>query len=126
MKKLAKLVVGFIALVISVNASAQTYTLHPGIDINLDFKPGVSKTLSNPMFWSMTVSCTLTTEKTQVLMQAKAIKKGASLEGQTLKQGQTKEMIVHNSQVINIKADGSAKIELTNLSDGMLSAKCKV
>lgn len=124
MRKLVLSILGFIIVSLSFSVHAQTYTLHPGIDLSMKFPPGQENVVANPLFWSLTIKCKMHASNAQTLMQAKAIKKGGTLGGQTIKQGQTKQMMINNGQSLSIKVDGSAKIGLTNLSDQLISAKC--
>lgn len=124
MKKILTILIGFFIYSCSLSVNAQSYTLSPGIDVNMDFPPGIANELSNPLFWSTTIRCSVSAPEPQTLMRAKAIKKGVIINGQNLIQGQTQQISVANESTLIITVDGRAKIELTNLSEHLLNVKC--
>jgi len=120
-----KNVVVCVALALGINAAnASQYAMT--IDQNYQFPPNEKQSISNPLFWKVTISCKVATPDSEDKLYAKVIKKSGKINGQKLKKGETLTLPVKNGDKFTIEADGSAKVEITNLGHSLLKAKCSV
>jgi hypothetical protein len=126
MKKIISYAVGVFLSTTIIPSHATTYYAYPGITIDVDFKSNETQTIKNPFFWKISLSCTLNSQKRIIPIEAKAVKKSATINNHVLKEGESIRHDLNVSDKLNIKADGSSQFSITNLSDVSASAKCKV
>jgi len=113
------------SLAMGVNSTyASQYAMT--IDQSYQFPPNVKQSISNPVFWKVTLSCKVSTPDSEDKLYAKVTKKSGKINGQKLKVGETLTLPVKNGDTFTIEADGSAKVEITNLGHSLVKAKCLV
>lgn len=123
MKKLSLFCAGAL---LSTSIMAQNYSMWPNMDINYTLKPGIPETFHNPVAWTVDAKCTLIAAKevTTIELVAEVVSGSGKLNGNVVSEGYKATYTFKNGQVLNLSADGYAEVELTNISNQQVEAKC--
>ena len=122
MRKLSLLAASALLSLSSVGFAGQTIMLAPAVTKKYDLKAHDTTTISNPLFWSVTVNCSI--DKTASLT-ATVLKKSGRINGKKMSKGESMTMLVHPGEKFEIKADGGAKVSMLNHEDYAVKAQCK-
>ena len=88
-----------------------------------DFVPNVPQTISNPLFWGISASCTLTSPDASDVLTGKMTAGNGTLNGQVVPaEGLT--LTIKNNDVLAITCSEEAGVELTNLGTSTVHAQC--
>lgn len=111
---------------ISANSMASTQALPTrGLDIQYDFEPNIPQTLINYSLWTITASCTVSTEDDSDELRVTGIRGSGEINGQVITAGKQLTLIVQKGQQFTLSAKSGAKVELTNLGKHTLTTACK-
>lgn len=122
MKKVHTLIATALLGMSSLAFAGQTVLLSPTITEKYDLKAHDTTTISNPLFWSVTVRCSI--DKTASLT-ATVLKKSGTINGKKMSKGDSMTLLVNPGESFEIKADGGAKVEMLNHEDYTVKAQCK-
>lgn len=87
-------------------------------------KPNDAQEISNPLLWTISVSCQITTVDESDLIHAQILKGSATLNGEDI--GTGKDISVKSSDKITITAKKSTKASLTNNGTSDVIADCSL
>ena len=87
------------------------------------FLPQHPVSLENPLPWYLEAHCSMITDKENMLYGVMKKKKG-SINGKTLKQGESMSVLIKNNEMLHIGADAGAKIEIVNNGESLITAVC--
>lgn len=103
---------------------AGTHTIYPGFKQELTIEPFQSQRISNPFFWSMKLTCQVTSNVSPMRLKVELIKKSGRVDGTQLKQGQSIEIPLNYHQQFKIEASANAQVDIISLSNQSISATC--
>lgn len=97
-----------------------------GLSQTYEFYPNIPTQVENPLFWTLDTLCTISTPDERDSLTGKMMRKTASLNGSKLKTGESMVLDVHHADVLHIRADYGAKIQITNHGYSLVKAECKI
>lgn len=101
-----------------------THNLSVGQTLDLDFPSKALQSLSNPLPWSVTVACKVTSQTTNATAYFEMKKGSGSINNMPLSKGDTVYKKINTGDAINVTAGKYAEINITNLSDATVKLKC--
>ena len=90
-----------------------------------DFEPNVAQSVSNPLLWSITATCTLICTDASDVLSGKMLSGTGSFNGQTLPDAGS-QITVKNGDTLAIGASGEAEVSITNLGASNIHADCNL
>ncbi|MFA5960090.1 MAG: hypothetical protein WC785_06200 [Tatlockia sp.] len=116
------------SVLLSANCLAMTYELVPnqGLNYEIELPPNEAQTLANPLFWTVTANCTISTEDQNNEILIEVMNKTGKVNGTSLSQGESLLVNVHSGDQFIISADSGAKVKMTNQGKGSVTASCTV
>ena len=116
----------FAATSISTSAySVSNYTLLTATSMVFKFPPHEPQLLHNQLYWPISADCTISTKDHSDELQAKAIKNTGTVNGINLiVNAGYFPIIVRSGEILHITAESRARIEIMNMGNEMVIAKC--
>lgn len=114
------------ALLFSANCLAINYDLIPGVSLDYDIPPNKPLEFTNVWFWTITATCSASTEDSSDNVLIEALSKTGRINGKVISQGETLVLPVHSGDKLEISADSGAKVRLTNQGEHTLHISCSV
>lgn len=124
---LRKLRCGLFAIqaLLSVNVMAAHHEFAPaGVSIEYEFPPNNPQEISNSFFWTITSTCTVHTKDQSDDLYVEILKKSGKINGQSLSQGDTITLTLHDKDKFVITAESGAKVRLINQGQSTIVANC--
>lgn len=121
-----------LGIVVSVFATP-SHALKPEIYIGqangVEFvlPPNEAQIFTNIFMWTINANCQMQCDKNEVnTVQFKVLKKSGSLNGESLKTGDSRTIDIHSKDEMIISANPSGKVELKNIGKTTIHAYCNV
>jgi hypothetical protein len=92
---------------------------------SLDFAPNVPQSITNPLFWSISANCKITTIDASDSMSGKMASGSGTLNGQTIPDAGLK-LTVKTGDTMAITATAYAAVTITNLGTSNVHADCSL
>lgn len=89
--------------------------------------PNDAQVFTNVFMWTINANCEIECDKgTTNTVQFKVLKKSGSLNGESLKSGDSRSVDVNSKDEMHISAHPGAKVELKNIGKTAIHAYCNV
>jgi hypothetical protein len=88
------------------------------------FQPNVPININNPLFFSVTAHCKITTAGTNQTLFGEMTKGNGELNGK--KVGSGLDVVLNNNSILKIKASGYATVKITNKGTTDIIASCSL
>ena len=126
MVKITSFAVAVLMLLTHQTLYAAEHMIGPNMEVSIEFQPNQEQTISNPLFWSISMACELDSNAESVPITAEAIKNATTINDYFLEEGKRLFTTLKISKMLYLKADGSAKVTLTNHAKHLVTATCRV
>mgnify|MGYP000287742358 CR=1 FL=1 len=121
MKNSCKLFI-FLFAAVAYNQILMAQTLNLSSIGHYVFVPNKPVTIKNPLFWSVSATCTLTTQDASDTLSGKMLSGSGKLNGKDVGSGLSVQ--VKNDDKLKIWASGRAEVQITNLGQSPITANC--
>lgn len=98
---------------------SQVHAKH--VDVML--APNATKTVTNHYAWAVNATCNIQCDKQQKI-KISVLNNDGSVNGEPLKEGHSKKVIVHGQEAIKVSAQPGTTVSLKNLGTGPVNASC--
>lgn len=127
MKRIALYTFATLLTLVSWTNYANNTQAHPmNYTYEYDFTPHASQEFQSPFPWEVKVSCTMTTQDDEDLVQGKLISSKVTLNGKKYKQGEQLTLPIHNGDKFKITAGKFIKGRVENMGENSIHIKCKL
>ncbi|MFC3909349.1 hypothetical protein ACFORL_09730 [Legionella dresdenensis] len=113
------------ALLATDTAVARVHELAPRMTLKYTLEPGQPEVLTNFTLWTINAECTINTEDDADIIHVRALNRSGEIDNIKLKTNEELDVLVRNNQVLKLKAESAAKVELVNNGEHVLVATCK-
>lgn len=103
---------------------AAHYTLQAGPPMEYSLPPHEPQEFTNFYMWRIKASCQIITEEPEVSITFRIMRKSGVVNHVNLSKGDVLTLTFYPDQIVDIVADGGGVVELENLSDTKVSARC--
>lgn len=104
--------------------SSTPQLLQKGLVMEYDLQPNEPQLFINYTFWTVEANCKVVSEDDSMDLFAVALAKAGAINDQPLSSGQSVQLTVHAGDVIKLRANSGAKVQITNLSEHSIHAVC--
>lgn len=110
----------------SANTLAMTHALVSGSGIEYELAPNQPHEFTNPVFFSVTATCTFRSENPSNDVFVEALSKSGVINGQKITAPDTLTITINSGDVIKLTVNPGAKVRLTNRGESSIHASCSV
>ncbi len=111
-------------LFVSPTFAGTTHILNQGVGLDYELAPQDPQVLVNFMFSPIKATCTIVSDSLENPIEITMLKKNGVLNGESLKQGESVELLIKGGDVFIFSVDSGAKIQLLNKGDEHVKASC--
>lgn len=115
------------ALLSTTNAYAITnHTFSAGSSIEYSLPVGEPQLFSNPLLWTVKVTCTILSRDDENYLSFKVTRKTGTLNGKQLSVGDSMNLSLRAKEKIYITAVSGAEVEMLNIGNKEIKTQCIV